>query len=581
MASRSYGEKFIGSLRAVVLGGATRPLLGLALGLQSAVVASCTSAEAKKKMQTGSVESGDASVARDVNDAMQGGDGSAPSTEPLLLEDWPAREAALICATGFQCCGETPVSGFPTEAECREAFASYLQRDVMKILGSLADKRVRYQADKLEQCLDLLESAGCRATNEQRTCLEPRRWLEPLTGTGERCEEDFDCEGMNRCLDESGDSPCSGCDAWCTPGSQLGDECATDGECASGYCDAEEELCAPREPDWFLPTCEARDASLDLPEPADSSGCPSGTVVLSSEVQLQRLKGCAHVSGDLVVVQSVLSNLDGLESLTTIDGSLGISENEALQDIAGLQGLESVGGNLFIERNEQLVNLHGLESLREVAKSVRISGPALEEVELDALSGVGETIDLSPGGDAARVSMAALKTAPFLVLAGEGLAELSFDSLRTIEGDLLVLDSGGLANFTGLGALQQVLGGVNIQNNEALSDTSGLDSLREIGGDLVVAENPALVSLQAEALESVGAAGPDNPHTLGPTSAQLYVARNPKLEEVRLPSLKFVGEGGVRFYINPRLPQCQADVVAEQVGLDCECADNSGSGSCP
>ncbi len=61
-----------------------------------------------------------------------------------------------------------------------------------------------------------------------------------------------------------------------------------------------------------------------------------------------------------------ITNLDGLNEITTINGFLDIEQNGELSDLSGLQNLTTINGYLEINSNNALVNLSGLSNLTEV-----------------------------------------------------------------------------------------------------------------------------------------------------------------------------------------------------------------------
>jgi len=97
------------------------------------------------------------------------------------------------------------------------------------------------------------------------------------------------------------------------------------------------------------------------------------------------------VSGLLLIMESdALTNLDGLESLTSV-GSLSIGNNDALTNLDGLENLTSVGAGVNIVANDALTDLGGLGSLTSVGASLTISqNSALTNIDgLGSLTSVG------------------------------------------------------------------------------------------------------------------------------------------------------------------------------------------------
>lgn len=92
-----------------------------------------------------------------------------------------------------------------------------------------------------------------------------------------------------------------------------------------------------------------------------------GGVVFSNQADVDNfqasLNGCKAIGGDITIIGDSITNLNELSVLTSIGGSLYISDNEALTGLAPLQSLNSIMGNLGITGNDALTNLTGLENV--------------------------------------------------------------------------------------------------------------------------------------------------------------------------------------------------------------------------
>ncbi len=75
--------------------------------------------------------------------------------------------------------------------------------------------------------------------------------------------------------------------------------------------------------------------------------------------------------GSIEIESNTLTNLEGMESLQWISGSLHIF-NSSLSSLTGLNNLRSVGLWLIIAQNNSLTSLTGLDNLRCV-KSLHIN----------------------------------------------------------------------------------------------------------------------------------------------------------------------------------------------------------------
>jgi len=272
--------------------------------------------------------------------------------------------------------------------------------------------------------------------------------------------------------------------------------------------------------------------------------CPGGTaagnVIITNDSQLHQMVGCMHVKGHLTIMASSVTRVDELASLTTVDGSVLIQSNNTLADISGLANLVSIGSGHLTGRTGLTID----------------ENPMLTQASFPAL------IFLDGGLD----------------IGGAGLTDVSFPALASIDGGLSFVGT-TLTTLSGLAGLITIGGNLMIQGNTALTDTGGLSGLASVPTDVLVSENPALTTLSLPSLATVGAGQPSST-AVGPSSRQLYVSTNPALASVNLPMLSFVGTGGVRFYDNAMLPQCQADAVARATSQPCNCTGNTGTAAC-
>lgn len=162
-------------------------------------------------------------------------------------------------------------------------------------------------------------------------------------------------------------------------------------------------------------------------------------------------------------------------------------------------------------------------------------------------------------------------------------------SLGTWAGDFDARSAADLQQLTGY---TQVTGGLYVGPSSSSSGTDvtsllALSCLEQVGASVTILENPALRDLQG--LEQLSLVGDD--FTIS-TNAQLrslaaltdlvvtdvlHIRANPQLT---LLSEDVLSAGELYIEENPALPQCRADLLAEALGLPCNCQDNSLSDSC-
>ena len=76
--------------------------------------------------------------------------------------------------------------------------------------------------------------------------------------------------------------------------------------------------------------------------------------------------GCIQIEGDVVISGDDISNLNGLNVLTSIAGYLKIYGNSHLVDLTGLESLSFIGEGLIIGKNNVLTSFSGLENLATI-----------------------------------------------------------------------------------------------------------------------------------------------------------------------------------------------------------------------
>lgn len=132
--------------------------------------------------------------------------------------------------------------------------------------------------------------------------------------------------------------------------------------------------------------------------PVNYPGCAEigGTVYISGPdiTNLNGLNEVTSIDGSLFIGfyiagnNPLLTNLEGLNNLTHIGGSLLIYTNQVLKNVDALENLTSIDGELIIESNDSLTSLQGFSSLNTIGMALTIFGNNM----LQSLSGL-ENID--------------------------------------------------------------------------------------------------------------------------------------------------------------------------------------------
>jgi hypothetical protein len=187
--------------------------------------------------------------------------------------------------------------------------------------------------------------------------------------------------------------------------------------------------------------------------------------------------GCKVVNGNVNIISTNITNLDGLRDVTRITGSLNINHNANLASIAGLSSLEQLDGSLNIEDNDNLLTLDGLQKLVRPLQRIRV---VYNErlTSIAALSGVTRIYNtLSVGSNPALTSL-------------EGLHNVSavFGAVSIAQNDII-------RDLNGLRRLKQVRWYLHIANNKNLKSLKGMAQMESLDGYLEISGNNALTSI--------------------------------------------------------------------------------------
>ncbi len=305
---------------------------------------------------------------------------------------------------------------------------------------------------------------------------------------------------------------------------------------------------------------------------------------------LENFRGCSSlewVRGDLHISNNTSKNftMEGLTSLTKIDGGLYIQNNKYLSSAKGLETIEEAGGTLYINKNASMINLDGFDALINAGMViVENNSPLFSFCGLDMLVTSGysgawlvegnyynPTLEQMKAGECCGivpdeyfVGSLWITTQTEMDIAGIMLS----DSVGIV-GDVYVGStahpvSDPVTDFSPISNIKEITGGLyigvayasafgyDIYENPMLQDLSGLSQLSKLG-HLYIEGNPVLPSLKGlGALEQVAGdvyihqnksltklSGLEQLTTVGKV---LYLHQNSELEDIiGLESLESVG----------------------------------------
>jgi hypothetical protein len=331
-------------------------------------------------------------------------------------------------------------------------------------------------------------------------CLEPEHWLSAAL-----------CAGRS-------DS------ALCMTGCDSSGPCEAGFDCLDGFCVSSPAATVAREQELIPigPLCERdrvvwRSLLLELPE------------------QVEALRGCERIEGNLRVDADAISDLSALGSLRSVRGSLDILARSPATaadavpfDLSGLERVESVGrlrlasvalstlaplsslraiegpsdSGLYLAEVSELTSLDGLRRLERVKRIEFSDVPGLRSLrgleslrEVEALDVRGMPLEeLAAPGQFVLTGSLNLEWTSLVTL--QGLAESSRPSSIRLGNNRLLVSLDGLR-------VAEALEELWLEGNTALEEIRALVGVREVNGPLVLSGSP-LRSLEGlDALERV------------------------------------------------------------------------------
>lgn len=215
----------------------------------------------------------------------------------------------------------------------------------------------------------------------------------------------------------------------------------------------------------------------------NASSCLPEGITFFTQAQVDAFSanypGCTQIMGSVSIDNGgagIISNLNGLAQITSVAGDFFIN-NSALTDLSGLEALTSVGGYLEIGNNNALMSLDGLNMLTSVGHLWIYFNDALTSLDgLNVLSSIEGNLIISSNSTLTNL--------------------IGLNSITSIGNQLVIDNNDALTSLEGLNALTSVEGpSIHINNNDALINLDGLNALTSLNGFLYLDGNNSLISL--------------------------------------------------------------------------------------
>ncbi len=185
--------------------------------------------------------------------------------------------------------------------------------------------------------------------------------------------------------------------------------------------------------------------------------CPAGDISFWQQEQVDDFPAtCSSIEGDVSIYGNI-SNLSGLNHITSISGNLSIFQT-SMTALSGLSQLQYIGGNLYIY-----------------------------QLPSTSIAGLGSTGGLTIAQDLYIYNNQYLT----------GIDGLS--SIGSVGRDVYIYQNEVLASSNGLEGITFIGRDLKINRNPLLKDFDGLKEVTQIGRDIEIYQNPALLSIEGMA----------------------------------------------------------------------------------
>ncbi|MBT8341241.1 MAG: hypothetical protein HKP58_10285 [Desulfatitalea sp.] len=277
-----------------------------------------------------------------------------------------------------------------------------------------------------------------------------------------------------------------------------------------------------------------------------------GDYTISEPLDVDQISGYSEITGNLTIAGDDIENLDGLECLNAVGGNLdigvfrfgGMIDNPLLTDINGLENLTSVGGYFNIATNTVLESLEGLNSLESIGKHLYIlSNSSLEKINgFNSLTTVSEFLMITR-----NPSLISIEGFNRLKFTGRDLIINENSALEHIDAFPEMTSVGTVGSMQGSPGTH---GGLSIGLNPMLSTIRILNNISSLeGGGLGIAINPSLTNISGtENLTSIAGdlaiiyndrlAGLDGFSNLESVAGDLWIFCNAEVPETQPEELK-------------------------------------------
>jgi Secretion system C-terminal sorting domain len=271
--------------------------------------------------------------------------------------------------------------------------------------------------------------------------------------------------------------------------------------------------------------------------------CPTSPIELFTQADVDNFSvnypGCTQITNGLYISGTGISNLNGLNQITSVvESNLYIGWN----DITSFGGLENITTiDYLIVENTDIVNFSGFNSLENLGVLYVELNNSLDN--FDGLQSIIEISSLRVENNQNMSSFYGLNSLQSVV------DPLSNNVLFQI------IDNPNIVDMSGLESLSIIDGQLYIFNNDNLQSLSGLDNLEWIDGTLSLVDNNNLNNIST--ISDI-----DN---INGTFLNFRIENNPNLSECSIHYIcQYINDPDANYFISNNAPGCNSQAEIEQ-----------------
>jgi len=189
----------------------------------------------------------------------------------------------------------------------------------------------------------------------------------------------------------------------------------------------------------------------------------------------------------------ILTNLNGLDGIVAISGSLSIYGNDNISDISALRNISEIGVSLRISDTKGIQNLNDIENIKKIGGALSIH----DNIDLINLSGIENIDSLSSiliEGNPSLKNIDALSNLKYLdvdayIYYNDSLVNIHLNDLVNLR-DLIINHNNQLTSIS-VNNLQNTIRKIKIEKNDILQEVSGFNLVDTIES-IYITENTSL-----------------------------------------------------------------------------------------